>query len=168
MAHISWLRLAHCLRGCAEPRRPDPSRAAAGRLILVVEDDPAIREVVQLLLQDEGFEVVVAADGVAALEQATLRRPALVVLDLSLPRLGGEAVAAALRARFADAVPIVVVSASLHAPEQAAGIGAAAFLRKPFDVDALLAAVQRGLGARRPDLDTPERATLPVPIGGLV
>ena len=98
----------------AEPRAgasPDEARERLGTLVLVVDDDPEIREIVQWLLEDEGWTVDTASDGRDALERATRTRPALIVLDMGLPILSGEEVALRLQQVYADPPPIVVVSA---------------------------------------------------------
>jgi DNA-binding response OmpR family regulator len=115
--------------------------------ILVVDDDPEIRDVVRWLLEDEGWTVETASDGRDALEQATRERPALIVLDMGLPILNGEEVARRLHEVYASPPPIVVVSADGRAGEKAARIGAASYLHKPFDVDELARIVRRTLGA---------------------
>jgi CheY-like chemotaxis protein len=115
--------------------------------ILVVDDDPEIRDVVRWLLEDEGWTVETASDGRDALERAMQSRPALIVLDMGLPILSGEEVANRLRMYFPVPPPIVVVSADGRAGEKAARIGAAAYLHKPFDVDDLARLVRRALDA---------------------
>lgn len=114
-------------------------------VVLVVDDDPEIRDLVRWLLEDEGWTVETAADGRAALDQATRARPALIVLDMGLPIMNGEEVARRLHDVYADPPPIVVVSADGHAGERAARIGAASFLHKPFNVDELARIVRRTL-----------------------
>jgi DNA-binding response OmpR family regulator len=113
--------------------------------ILVVDDDPEIRDVVRWLLEDEGWTVETASDGRDALERASRSRPALIVLDMGLPILSGEEVAMRLHEVYTDPPPIIVVSADGRAGEKAARIGAASYLHKPFDVDALVRLVQRTL-----------------------
>jgi CheY-like chemotaxis protein len=113
--------------------------------ILVVDDDPEIRDVVRWLLEDEGWTVETASDGRDALDRATRARPALIVLDMGLPILSGEEVAMRLHDVYADPPPIIVVSADGRAGEKAARIGAASYLHKPFDVDVLVRLVQRTL-----------------------
>jgi DNA-binding response OmpR family regulator len=114
----------------------------SGRTILLVEDEPQIRQFVSGALEDEGFTVTTAVDGLEAIELARRDRPALVVLDMMLPRLPGQAVAAAIREIHAD-VPILVVTADGHAEAKAAQVGAFAYLAKPFDIDQLLALVSQ-------------------------
>jgi len=115
-------------------------------VVLVVDDDPEIRDLVRWLLEDEGWTVETAADGRAALDQATRARPALIVLDMGLPLLSGEEVALRLNDVYANPPPIVVVSADGRAGERAARIGAASFLHKPFNVDDLANMVRHTLG----------------------
>src|SRR5688572_5986006 len=124
----------------------DPS-ARLGAVVLVVDDDPEIRDVVRWLLEDEGWTVETASDGRDALERATRARPALIVLDMGLPILSGEEVAMRLHDVYVDPPPIIVVSADGRAGEKAARIGAASYLHKPFDIDALARLVRRTLGS---------------------
>src|SRR3954451_18540012 len=119
----------------------------AGTVVLVVDDDPEIRDVVRWLLEDEGWTVETASDGRDALERATRVRPALIVLDMGLPILSGEEVARRLHDVYVDPPPIIVVSADGRAGEKAARIGAAAYLHKPFDVDTLARMVRVALGS---------------------
>ena len=114
-------------------------------VVLVVDDDPEIRDLVRWLLEDEGWTVETAADGRAALDQATRARPALIVLDMGLPLLSGEEVARRLHDVYVNPPPIVVVSADGRAGERAARIGAASFLHKPFNVDELARIVRHTL-----------------------
>ncbi len=111
-----------------------------GSPVLVVDDDPDIRDTLRDVIEAEGYPVVCAADGVEAL-QAIARgpRPSLVVLDLMMPRLSGWDVLAAIRADRALAdLPVAVISA---AGCRAAPPGATWFLQKPIDLDTLLAVV---------------------------
>jgi CheY-like chemotaxis protein len=113
--------------------------------ILLVEDDPSTRDAMALALQLQGYKVVTAADGQAALDH--LRddgRPCVILLDLMMPVLDGWA----FRQRQQQdphlaAIPVVVVSADGSVPQKAAALGAADYLQKPVDVDELVAAVRR-------------------------
>jgi two-component system, OmpR family, phosphate regulon response regulator PhoB len=103
--------------------------------ILLVEDDPDIRELVAYKLTRGGFEVIEAADGPAALHAARERRPDAVVLDIQLPRLSGIEVCRQLRAAPATAtVPIIMLTGAvrLQELEQADAAGATDYLVKPF------------------------------------
>jgi CheY-like chemotaxis protein len=118
--------------------------------ILIVEDDPATREMLTRLLSLEGFHAVAAEDGLEALHllRAVKRRapdaPCLVLLDLTMPRLGGREFR---RAQLEDprvaSVPVAIVSGLADAAERAQALGAVAAVTKPIDVDALLKIVRR-------------------------
>ena len=123
--------------------RREPRRVSTP--ILVVEDDPQLRMMFQLLLEEEGYAVVAAADGLEAVRAARTMRPSLVILDLELPLLDGQAVGSQLRASYGDNLPIVVVTATGRAAEAADGVNPCAYLHKPFDVDGLLTLVGRCL-----------------------
>lgn len=115
--------------------------------ILVVEDDPTLRRIIQETLEDEGFAVVAAGDGHQAVRMARERRPGLVVLDMALPKLNGLGVAAELRQAYKTAPPILLVTADGRAGHKAQQVGAFAFLPKPLDLDEFLTIVRRGLEA---------------------
>lgn len=118
--------------------------------ILVVDDDPSVRLTIQWVLEEAGFVVETAADGIKALEQVERARPALVVLDLRLPGVDGVHVAARLRADDGDPLPILLVTAEDRAAAVAKRIGAYAYLGKPFDLDDLVETVRRGLPEQKP------------------
>ena len=105
------------------------------RPILVVDDDAKIVRLVRTYLEREGYAVVAAADGPAALDAIETHRPALVVLDLMLPELDGRAVIRAVRRDDeAAATPIIVLSARGSTIDRIAGLedGADDYLPKPF------------------------------------
>lgn len=111
--------------------------------VLVVEDDPNVRGLLQTLLTAEGYDVSVASDGVAGLVQATHNRPALVLLDVMMPDLGGVRVLQELRADpdLRD-VPVVVVTGKAEAvPSLRDELGEDNVFLKPFGVEALLGRV---------------------------
>jgi len=114
-------------------------------VLLVVDDDPRMRQTIRWALEDEGLLVETAADGRQAIDCAMRRRPALVVLDIGVPIFNGYEVAAALREKYGDGLPILTVTADGRAAEKAQQVGAFAHLPKPFEVDDLVAAVRRGL-----------------------
>ena len=104
------------------------------------------------MLEGAGYAVREAADGATGLRLAGAARPALILLDLHLPRLDGWQVARAYRAQPGPRAPVVVVTAAAAAlgPGAGVGLGAGAVLGKPFDLAALLALVRR-LTAAAPD-----------------
>ena len=115
---------------------PSPTAAPIPeRPILVVDDDAKIVRLVRTYLERDGFAVVTAADGPAALDAIERHRPALVVLDLMLPELDGRAVIRAVRGDDeAAATPILIVSARGSTLDRIAGLedGADDYLPKPF------------------------------------
>ncbi len=117
--------------------------------VLVVEDDEEIAQVLQRSLRLEGYEVRIAGDGEAALDQSAAFNPDLVILDLGLPKLDGMEVARRLRA--ADDVPILVLTArdALESRVEGLDAGADDYLVKPFERQELLARL-RALLRRRP------------------
>ncbi len=116
--------------------------------ILVVDDDPTLCQTIQVVLEEEGFVVATAMDGVEALEQVERTRPAMVVLDMGLPLLDGEAVAKRLRMRYGTTVPIVLMTADGHVKEKGNRVGAVVALGKPFEIDDLVTAVNQALSSR--------------------
>lgn len=113
-------------------------------LVLVVEDDVDIAMLVRHVLEDADCAVLHAHDGEQAIEISGKNRVDLVLLDMRLPQMSGEEVAAGLR-QNPDAPPIVVFSASADLATIAARIGAVAYIHKPFDLDDLADTVQRAL-----------------------
>lgn len=111
-----------------------PSRRSAPTThdVLVVDDEPQVREVVATYLKREGFEVRVAADGREAMAEIACKRPDAVVLDLMLPELSGIEVLRKLRAT-GDEVPVIVLSARGAEPDRVAGLelGADDYVGKP-------------------------------------
>jgi DNA-binding response OmpR family regulator len=113
--------------------------------VLVIEDDPGIRSVIEGALSDEGLRVDVAVDGQGAVRAAAERRPDLVVLDMMLPDMTGHRVAAERKERWGQDLPIIVVTADGRAAEKAAAVGAVGFVTKPFDIDGLVTYVMERL-----------------------
>ena len=110
--------------------------------ILVVDDEPLIRSVVVDLLRDEGYEVVTADDGHAALEMVQQEAPSLVLMDVMMPRMDGRAAFRAMRTHAqGDGLPVILMSAMAEPADLDPGI--TAFLRKPIDLQQLLALVAR-------------------------
>jgi DNA-binding response OmpR family regulator len=116
--------------------------------VLIVEDDPSLRALYRRVLMVAGYAVVAVEDGVDALRNIERSAPALVVLDLALPRLGGRDVQQELRGRAETAhIPIIVVTGTENSDLNPADFECV--LRKPIDPDALVAAVDACLNKRR-------------------
>ena len=116
--------------------------------ILVVEDDPSVRGLLQTLLSAEGYDVVTASDGLAGLVKATSSPPALVLLDLMMPDLGGVRVLEEMRddPELAD-IPVIVVTGKVDAvPGMRTLLGDDNVFLKPFAVGELLARVGEVVG----------------------
>jgi two-component system response regulator MprA len=109
-------------------------------LVLVVDDDRALREAISRALTLEGYRVVDARDGVEALSQVEGHAPDAVILDLGLPTLDGLTVCQVLRAR-GDRTPILVLTARNEVSDRVQGLDAGAddFMSKPFALEELLA-----------------------------
>ncbi len=111
--------------------------------VLVVEDDPSVRGLLQTLLSAEGYDVSTASDGLAGLVKATSSPPALVLLDLMMPDLGGVRVLEEMRddPDLAD-IPVIVVTGKVDAvPGMRSLLGDDNVFLKPFAVGELLARV---------------------------
>jgi CheY-like chemotaxis protein len=114
-----------------------------GRAILVVDDDPTIRETLAVVLETEGYPVTTASNGLEALHFFERDRPSLVILDMHMPVLDGPGLVHALHARGFDP-PILVVTATMREANQVARqLGAEAALPKPFELPAILTLVEQ-------------------------
>jgi DNA-binding response OmpR family regulator len=111
--------------------------------VLVVEDDPSVRGLLQTLLSAEGYDVVTASDGLAGLVEVSTSPPALVLLDLVMPDLGGVRVLEEMREdhELVD-VPVIVVTGKIDAvPAMRELLGDDNVFLKPFAVSELLTRV---------------------------
>jgi len=114
-------------------------------LILVVDDEESYRDALSIALQREGFAVATAADGPEAIERFDQTRPALVLLDVMLPRISGIDVCRELRSR--SRVPIIMVTARNAEIDAVVGleVGADDYVAKPFRLRELIARVRAAL-----------------------
>ena len=107
--------------------------------VLIVEDDEDIREALAQILEDEGYRIVTAPNGKVGMEQLRDHLPRLILLDLMMPVMNGWQFR---QHQLADAalagIPVVVVSADGSASREAVRMGAADFVQKPVDLEALL------------------------------
>ena len=111
-----------------------------GARVLVVDDDPQLREALTRALELDGYEVATASNGAQALEAIGRRRPDVAVLDVMMPYVGGLDVCRTLRERR-DRLPILVLTARDEVGDRVAGLDAGAddYLTKPFALDELRA-----------------------------
>jgi CheY-like chemotaxis protein len=128
-------------------------------LIMLADDDPTIRALVELRLGAAGYTVVSVEDGDEAIERLKTLTPSLIILDLQMPRMGGLAALKILtQDRALDHTPIMMLTASADAGDvtSAAALGVTAYVLKPFNPDVLTGRIRRILAApkqprRQPD-----------------
>lgn len=132
----------------AEAKAPQRS---SDRVVLVVEDEAAIRELIAFHLQREGFTVLEAGDGLTAVASWQKERPDLVLLDLMLPEMDGLAVCRAIRRQAMT--PILILTAKGDEADRVSGLdlGADDYLVKPFSPKELVARVRALLRRTAPD-----------------
>jgi CheY-like chemotaxis protein len=115
------------------------------RSILVVDDDPDIREAISSALSDEGYQVTGASNGREALAQLRGQtRPSLILLDMMMPEMDGWRFRLELKKLPELAsIPVVILSAHGNVRDAALALGAADYLRKPLRLDSLLEIAER-------------------------
>jgi two-component system response regulator MprA len=128
---------------------------SAGPRVLVVDDDPQLREALSRALELDGYQVSTASNGVKALDAISGDRPDLMVLDVMMPYVGGLDVCRTLRERK-DRLPILVLTARDEVGDRVAGLDAGAddYLTKPFALEELrarLRALLRRAATEQPD-----------------
>ena len=111
--------------------------------ILVVDDQIEIVELVVDFLRDEGYNVRGVTDGAAALAAIETQPPAMVLLDMFMPHMTGTELWEYLQQHGLADIPVVLMTASPNAAENLLAQGATDYLAKPFDLDQLLACVER-------------------------
>src|SRR3954469_5944477 len=130
-----------------------------GPHVLVVDDDPQLREALSRALELDGYDVSTASNGVKALDAISAERPDVMVLDVMMPYVGGLDVCRTLRNRK-DRLPILVLTARDEVGDRVAGLDAGAddYLVKPFALEELRARLRALL--RRTQIDAPEEQVL--------
>lgn len=110
--------------------------------ILIVDDDPTIRSVLEALLEDEGFDPVTATNGQEALRIVADDRPALILMDLMMPVMSGVDAVRVLKEdpQTAD-IPVIAMSAGFILRESIEDLLADGIIAKPFELDALIASI---------------------------
>jgi DNA-binding response OmpR family regulator len=123
--------------------------------VLVVDDEPVVRDVLTRYLTHEGFEVDAAADGHAALSAIEARAPSVIVLDLMLPKLSGLDLLRLVR--LESTVPVIILSARVSERERIAGLelGADDYVTKPYSPGEVVARVRAVLRRTGPEADAP-------------
>ena len=130
---------------CASPKRPAP--ITGKHKILIVEDDRKIAVALGLRLRAAGQDILFAYDALTGLDSAIRNQPDLVLLDIGLPAGSGLVVAERIQNLAPKYTPIIFLTASRQPGlrAQAMALGAAGFLEKPYEADALMAAIQNAL-----------------------
>ncbi len=134
-----------------------------GATVLIVEDERAIVEILKFNLKKEGYAVLEALDGTAALQKARENDPDLILLDVMLPKLDGFSVCQTLRAE-GNTVPILMLTAREEEGDKVLGLdsGADDYITKPFSMRELLARVKANI--RRRAYDEPKAAAPDAPL----
>jgi CheY-like chemotaxis protein len=112
-------------------------------LVLVVEDDADLRELLSMMIESMGVEVVSASNGKEALERMATKRPRMILLDMRMPVMDGWQFVREVDRRGGPRPPIVVVTAAPNPAERASEVRAEAWLSKPFDRETLVRLVDR-------------------------
>jgi len=130
------------------PLRAD--RGGPAPLILIVDDNTDAREMYAIYLEHAGFRAAEACDGEAAIESARRERPAVILMDATMPRLDGWEAARRLKADpETKSIPLIMLTAHAFSEhrDRAAAVGADAFLPKPVLPDALANEIRKVLAA---------------------
>src|SRR5437763_15602590 len=127
-----------------------------GPRVLVVDDDPQLRDALSRALELDGYDVSTASNGVEALDAISRARPDLMLLDVMMPYVGGLDVCRTLRERK-DKLPILVLTARDEVGDRVAGLDAGAddYLTKPFALEELRARLRALLRRTTPEEDDP-------------
>jgi CheY-like chemotaxis protein len=115
------------------------------RRLLLVEDDDGVRDMMEMVLDSEGYEVVTATNGHAALAVLDAEPPDLILLDMRMPEMDGWEFARRYAQLPGPKPPIIVVTAAQDASRRAAEIAAHGYLAKPFGIDDLLQVIDQHL-----------------------
>ncbi len=111
--------------------------------VLVIDDDDAICEILREALTDEGYAVATVPHGAAALELVKHHQPAVIILDLRMPIMDGWSFAEQYRRLAKPPASLILLSALKDAEDSAKRMGASAFIQKPFELDEVIAQVER-------------------------
>jgi CheY-like chemotaxis protein len=123
--------------------------------ILIIEDDASIQEFMSMALTDEGYDVAIAPDGLAALSLVQSIQPQLIFLDMFMPIMDGQTFLERYRQMPDTGASIIALSASNNLEKLASMITVDGYLAKPFDLDALLAVADHYLRPAQPSSTDP-------------
>ncbi len=118
--------------------------------VLVVDDEDAIRDLLTLILEGEGYEVRLASNGEEALVAAERQPPDVILLDIKMPGMSGVEFAQRYNLAPGPRAPIVVVTAAREVEDTVADVDVCAFLAKPFELQSLLEAVRACVPGSKP------------------
>src|SRR6516165_2502977 len=151
---------------CSRPRargleRPltvrDLNMADERKTILIMDDDNELSDGLRTVLEKQGHRVIQARDGQQGKQVIYQHRPDLVILDMMMPRMGGYPVLEHFRGKT-DAPPIIMITANEGSRHKAYAeyLGVVDYIRKPFAMERLLEAVEKGLAGPQPGDEPPE------------
>ena len=130
---------------------------AETKTILIVDDDIELADGLRIVLEKQGYRVIQARDGHQGKQQIYNQRPDLVILDMMMPRMGGYPVLEHFKDKT-DAPPIIMITANEGSRHKAYAeyLGVIDYIRKPFAMERLLEAVDRGIKGERPPAEEDE------------
>lgn len=128
--------------------RSDDLQIGRQALILVVERNPAVQRLERFFLEQAGYSVEFANDGEAALEQARLLKPWIIVTEILVPKLDGLSLCRIIKSDPKTRQTLVLVFSHLHAEDRAREVGADAFLIKPLNDELLIQTVEKLLASQ--------------------
>lgn len=132
-----------------DPNTPGSSASNRGALILVVERNPVVQRLERYFLEQAGFSVEFAADGLAALARTRELRPRIVVAEILVPKLDGLSLCRALKSTPETKDILVMIFSHLQAEDRATEAGADAFLTKPIEEELLIETVSKLLALQQ-------------------
>lgn len=136
----------------ADEPPPQEFGSPADKLVLIVDDDPLIRDLLELALSGAGFKVLLAVDGLDAAKKLDAHEPHIILADLMMPAQGGFEFLRSLQGTPAGRLPVIVVTASSLDASTIAMIrqesNVVEFVNKPIRMNQLLAAVHKQLGTK--------------------
>lgn len=132
-----------------DPNTPGSTAPHSGALILVVERNPVVQRLERYFLEQAGFKVEFAADGLAALARARELRPKILVTEILVPKLDGLSLCRTIKSTPETKDILVMIFSHLQAEDRASEAGADAFLTKPIDEELLIETVAKLVALQR-------------------